>query len=346
MALPYISHCNFEDGTKGHFTSETDTTNRLDIAHYSELARIPGLEMPFNGAYCLRLDLGTSNTDAFLQEDTLLDLAASGSIWFRFRAWIDPNIAMANATNLPLLTLQSAGPVAETVVGLRMTGGAVSWALGETAPTSRLQIATLGEWQTVELSVTLDSGAPNDGISILYVDGVQVSTALTGLDQAALTQVSLGVVGQNAGVTGGIVLIDDVISDDTRIYGAFASRFNNTTSILKSQHLWVGPGELGDISLISGGTDNVLKVWDTDIASTNDPSRLKCELRTSTANEVVPYFGPPIKCTRGCYVEISGTASAGGPRAIATIKNAVGWGSAGAVRNYGSKRFAIPSNAY
>ena len=64
MAFPFLSEANFEDGTKGHFDSETDTGSRLDIAHYSTLAKIPGLAMPWRGAYAVRVNLATSTNDA------------------------------------------------------------------------------------------------------------------------------------------------------------------------------------------------------------------------------------------------------------------------------------------
>ena len=41
MAFPFLSEYNVEQGDKGHFDSESDSTGRLDFAHYSTLAQTP-----------------------------------------------------------------------------------------------------------------------------------------------------------------------------------------------------------------------------------------------------------------------------------------------------------------
>ena len=85
MAFPWLSECNFEDGTKGHFDTETDTETRLDFPHYSELARTPGMGMPWRGAYCARVNLANDGTpaNALLQETGSWDTSAGGTIFFR-----------------------------------------------------------------------------------------------------------------------------------------------------------------------------------------------------------------------------------------------------------------------
>lgn len=78
MAFPYLSEYNVEQGDKGHFDSESDSASRLDFAHYSELARTPGLPMPWRGAYAMLVNLATSTTDAYLEETGSWDTAAAG----------------------------------------------------------------------------------------------------------------------------------------------------------------------------------------------------------------------------------------------------------------------------
>ena len=344
MAYPYLSNANFEDGTKGHFDSESDSANRLDFAHYSQLAQIPGLGMPWRGAYCVRVDLSASTTDAYLQEDTSWDLAAAGSIYFRFKIWISRDIVMANNDQFNILKLQSAGPVDEVVAGLiYTTAGGLKFGVGETAITSSSYIPR-GEWVDVEVKAVIDSGAGNDGTIDYWINGT-AGTQVASLDQAAITQGRFGVMGQDAGTTAGNILLDNIVADDARIYPTTPEgRFPESMFFTTSGHAWVGNGVLENVSLVTGGTDNILEIYDTDTGNTNDISKRRVYLTTSTANEVVDQAGMPITLTRGCYIKLSGTQGAGGPFAIVKVGRAVGWGSDGAVRNYGQRRKQLIGN--
>jgi len=106
----------------------------------------------------------------------------------------------------------------------------------------------------------------------------------------------------------------------------------------------VGHGVLENVQLVTGFTDNTLEVYDTDTGNTNDISKRRVYLITSTTGEVVDPAGMPITLTRGCYVKLSGTAGATGPFATVKIGKAVGWGSDGAIRTYGSKRRQLIGN--
>ncbi len=345
MAYPFLSEYNVEQGDKGHFDSETDTTSRLDFAHYSTLARTPGLAMPWRGAYCVRVNLATSATTAYLEETGSWDLAADGTIYFRFMLWISPDITMANNDQFNIIKLQSAGPVDEVVGGLIYTTAAgLKFGVGETAITSSLPITT-GQWHCIEMTANIDSGVPNDGTIDYWVNGV-AGTQVASLDQAVITQGRFGVMDQDAGTTAGTILLDSLISDDARIYGSYnpSERFNENIYLTASSHVWVGRGVLENVQLVSGGTDNQLEVFDTDTANTVDVSKRKVHLLTSTASEVVDPAGMPVTLTRGCYVKLSGTAGANGPYAIVKIGRAVGWGSDGAIRNYGVKRTQLIGN--
>ena len=345
MAFPYISEYNVEQGDKGHFDSETDTTARLDFAHYSDLARIPGLAMPWRGAFCVKVDLAASTTDAYLQEDTSWDLSASGSLYFRWMIWISPDTVMANNDQFNILQLQSTGPVNEVVAGLiYTTAGGLKFGVGETAITSSLPIAK-GIWNCVEVKVVIDSGVGNDGTIDYWVNrnaGTQVAT----LDQAAIIQGRFGVMGQDAGTKAGNILLDALVTDDARVYGSAAGeeRWPDSNFITASQHIWVGPGTLENVQLATGFTDNTLEIFDTDTGTTLDIGKRKVFLTTSTTGEVVDPAGMPIKFTRGCYVKLGGTQGALGPFATVKVGDAVGWGSDGAIRTYGSKRKQLIGN--
>lgn len=345
MAFPFLSEYNVEQGDKGHFDSESDSANRLDFAHYSQLAQVPGLAMPWRGAYCVRVNLATSTTDAYLQEDTSWDLSASGSLYMRFMLWASPDLVMANNDQFNVLVLQSAGPVSEVVAGIIYTTAAgFKFGVGETAITSSLPLQ-LNKWNCIELKVVIDSGVGNDGTIDFWVNGT-AGTQVASLDQAAITQGLFGVIGQDAGTTAGNILLDALIADDARIYGSYNynERFSENIYLQASSHVWVGHGVLENVQLITGGTDNQLEVFDTDTANTVDVSKRKVHLQTATSGEVVDPAGMPVVLTRGCYVKLSGTAGALGPFAIVKIGRAVGFGSDGAIRNYGTKRKQLIGN--
>ena len=346
MAFPYISEYNVEQGDKGHFDSESDSAGRLDFAHYSTLAQTPGLAMPWRGAYAMRVNLATSTTDAYLQEDTSWDLAADGTIYFRFMLWISPDLVMANNDQFYVLKLQSTGPVDEVVAGLIYTTAAgLKFGVGETGITSSVPIQK-GKWVCVEVSANIDSGAGNDGTIDYWVDG-NAGTQVASLDQAAIIQGRVGVMGQDAGTTAGTLLFDSLIADDARIYGPTSEasgRFVESTFLTASGHVFVGHGVLENVTLTTGSTDNVLEIYDTDSGNTNDISKRRVYLTTSASGEVVDPAGMPITLTRGCYVKLSGTPGANGPYATVKIGKAVGWGSDGAIRNYGVKRRQLIGN--
>ena len=345
MAFPFLSEYNVEQGDKGHFDSESDSTGRLDFAHYSTLAQTPGLAMPWRGAYALRANLATSTTDAYLEETGSWDLSADGTIYFRFMLWISPNITMANNDQFYVLKLQSTGPVDEVVAGLVYTTAAgLKFGVGETGITSSLPIEK-GKWNCIEVTANIDAGAGNDGTIDYWVNGV-AGTQVASLDQAAIVQGRFGVMGQGAGTTAGTLLFDALVADDARIYGSYNynERFSENIYLTASSHVFVGHGVLENVQLITGGTDNVLEVFDTDTANVLDVGKRKVHLLTSTSGEVVDPAGMPITITRGCYVKLSGTQGANGPFALVKVGRAVGWGSDGAIRNYGARRKQLPGN--
>lgn len=345
MAHPYLSEYNVEQGDKGHFDSESDSAGRLDFAHYSTLARIPGLAMPWRGAYAVRVDLAASTTDAYLEETGSWDLSADGTIYFRFMLWISPDITMANNDQFNILKLQSAGPVDEVVAGLIYTTAAgLKFGVGETAITSSQPIEK-GKWNCIEITANIDAGGGNDGTIDYWVNGT-AGTQVASLDQAAITQGRFGVMNQDAGTTAGNILLDGLIADDARIYGPPVghNRWPETMFITASQHIWVGHGVLENVQLSTGFTDNVLEIYDTDTGNTNDISKRRVYLTTSTTGEVVDPAGMPITLTRGCYVKLSGTAGTSGPFATIKVGKAVGWGSDGAIRNYGHRRNQLIGN--
>ncbi len=336
MAFPYTSYESFELGTLGNFDAESDTNSKLDFPHYSELARTPGLAMPYRGSNCMRVDLAGGTGAAYVQETGDWDLSATNTLYFRFMFWFGGSPVMASDDVFGIWQLWSATNTVEATCFVEYTT-ATGYRLGinETAAAASASFLplTLNEWHSVELAVTIDDGVSNDGTIDMWLDG-GAATQITGLDQGAITSGVLGTVGIDAGTTAGTCLFDEVIADDARVYGP-DRRFQDEVMMFESGHAFVGPGKIKNITLLSGaGTDNVLVVHDTDNANTNDVGRTVVELKNTANNETVDPAGVPVDVSRGAYVSLTGT----NPRALVQIGRAVAYGSDGAIRNYGLRR--------
>lgn len=324
MAFPWIFQSNFEAGTVGEWDSETDTGSQLDVAHYSELARFPWpTAAPLSGAYCLRLRLTGGTADAVVTEGDL-NVAADALSWFGFGIWFSPNFTATANDTVNLLELQETGNAAMATFGFRVVSatGVINLGIGKAAPTTFSSAALeRGVWYWVDLRVELDDGGTNDGTIDLYVTRVGDPAATTvhatqvaTLDQTAVTHGVLGAQDHLA-TTKGVILIDDFIQDDLRVYPP-TSRYPYEVMLTKSGHAFVGTGTITNVTLLSGaGTDNVLKVFDTDIADTLNAESVLVELKNTANNETVDPAGMPIQVRRGAYVQLSGT----NPRALVSI---------------------------
>lgn len=332
MAFPYTFEENFELGTFGQFNSETDTASILDFPHYSELARTPGLAMPWHGAYAMRIVLSGGTTAAFITDTTGFVAAANATFHCRLMIWLSSDFTMADSDLVQILNIRNGSAVTEASLFLEYsTANGLRWAWGETG-NSNATPAIRGKWTSLELHCEVDEGVGNDGSIELLVDGVSAGSA-TGLDQAAFADGQLGVIGPDAG-TSGTILIDHIITDTAEI-GAPKDRFNHTTRITRSGHLFVGPGRLHNVTLIDGGSgDSTVTLYDTDLAETTDDGNAKAILQSTANSEIVDPAGMPVDFTRGCYVSLAGT----NPQAILQVNRAVAYGSDGAIRNYALRR--------
>ncbi len=281
MAFPYDFHTNFEDGTIGVWDAEVDTQPKLDIAHYSDLARTPGNGAPFAGAYCMRIDLSVGTTTAYLREDTTLDLALNASENFRFYFKCS-NMTMANDDEFILFALRSAAAY-EVVVSVNFTtANGLRIGVGKIAATA-LASLTQGAWHLIDLSVEIDAGGGNDGSINWRLDGV-AQTAVTGLDQLASTNGRLGAQDMDAGTTSGLLLFDDFAMDDDRLFGILPQdRWSDGPLLIASGHVAVGPCCIENATLIadSANADNILTLYDTDVANTDGIENAKLTLRKS-----------------------------------------------------------------
>lgn len=342
MAFAFLSEAGFEDGTRDHFDAESDGGARLDFPHFSDLARMPGLPAPYRGAFCMRVDLAPSVTDAYVQETGSWDTAASGTIFFRFAFWFGGVPVMASGDIFAIFQLWSGVADVEATVGIEYTdANGYRLFINETASAASAQFLplSLNTWHMVELKAVIDSGVGNDGTLDLWLDGAAAAQR-TGLDQVAITSGVVGVLGQDAGTTKGILLFDEIFADDARLFPV-VDRYPDEMLVTKSGHVFVGPGCIDNVSLVAGAaTDNVLSLFDTDVGNVNDASNIAVELKNTANNEIVDPAGMPVEVKRGCYVSMTGT----NPRGLVKIGRAHAYSSDGAVRGYGSRRTPLPGN--
>lgn len=338
MAFPWIFESNFEAGTNAEWDSETDTASQLDFPHYKELARFPWPTcLPLSGAYCARISLTGGTADATLTEGDI-NIAAGANRFAGFGIWFSPDFdATANDT-VHLLEFQQAGGTVEATFGFRYVASTdvINLGIGETAPTSFGSTSILkGVWYWVDLDLTVDAGTENNGTIDMYVTrvGDPASTAVdasqvASLDQGAVGQGVLGVQAQLATTTG-TILIDNFVFDDARVFPP-RDRYPTEVLLTKSGHAFVGGGKVSNVTLLSGaGTDNVLKIFDTDTADANNAESAVLELKNTANNETVDPAGVPVRVHRGCYVELSGT----NPRALLQVDR--GLRSDAQIRNWG-----------
>ncbi len=337
MAFPYVFDDDFEEGNVADsgWDSETDTAGQLDFASYKTLAaqKWPTCS-PYRGAYCLRAVLSGGTADAFLVEGGI-DIAADTTNYFRFYLWFDPDFTATADDTVHILELLASSTI-EVAFGFRVVAatGVINLGIGEVAPTSFTgEAIERGVWYAVELAVDIDNAGANDGTVDLYLtkegspwSSSVAATQVATLDQGAVTQGYLGVQNHLA-TTKGTILIDEFIQDDARVY-PIKRRFDDTRLLTKSGHIFVGPGDVENVTLHSGaGQDNVAIFYDTDKADTTGD--VEVELKNTANNETVDTATPPVDCIRGAYVTLSGT----NPRALIKLKPAAA--SVATVRHFG-----------
>lgn len=346
MAFPFLGEENFELGTRGSFDAISNGNTKITFAHASDLAAIPGLPAPFRGAYVMQLNLALGTTDAYVQETGDYDTSASGTIYNRFYVWFGGATGslpvMADTDIFGIFQLWSGTNTPEGTVGIEYTtANGYRWFVNETAASSGAAYIplVLNKWTCIELKSVIDSGGGNDGTLTMTVDG-QAATAITAVDQGAITSAVYGAVGMDAGTTRGYLLFDQIVADDAQVY-PINVRYPDTLLFTKSGHAFIGPGKIANVTLMSGaGTDNVCTIFDTDVASVLDASNTKVELKNTANTEMVDPAGMPVYVNRGAYIQISGT----NPRALIQIERATAYGSDGAVRTYAASRKPTPRN--
>jgi hypothetical protein len=303
MAYAWVFESNFEAGSNAEWDSETDTGSKLSFPHYSELARIDGLEMPFRGAYCAMIDLRSGDTNDHTLTEGDIDIADAATRYFRWYMYVDKNFTATADDVFNIFELQQAGGTIEVSTGFRITAASNLLEIGVgdgTAPATFVSFPR-GKWVAVELAVLVSTGGA--GTVTLYLDGTSV-VALTSQTHAAA--VGAGVLGtQNTlSTTTGIILLDQFVMDDGRVY-PIRNRFDLNRILTKSQHIFVGPGWVDGAALLTTTASDALKLYDTDTANTNDEMSAVTELVVGNQTAV----SGPLYFERGCYAQITGSTA-------------------------------------
>lgn len=278
------------------------------------LAQIPTKGYtPYRGAYCMHINqaIGTSTTAAVVTETGDFDTAAAGTIHVAF-AFMADQLTMAASDVVTIFSLDAAGPTSEAEVQLFNNAGTIELRGGD-GTTFRATNFTQNRWYWIEMSCLIDSGVPNDGTIDFYVDGSQIGAQITGTDQGAITQARWGA-HTITGVAAGHLFYDQLMADDARI-GFYYPRYPQQYTYTKSSHVFVGPGVVSRLTLVSTTAGNIVRLFDTDTAYVTAQQIAAVELAIGAAlsMEVPTYF------ERGCYLELTGT----NPRAqIALDRNA------------------------
>ncbi len=373
MTWPYRFTSRFDSGDATEWDQQYGaTTGPVDIAHFTQLWQDHPKQrnaVPYNGAYCMRIQLNNS-TDAAYVEDQTLDAADDSLIKTRFRVYVGTDIANSGTASetIELFHIRSSG-TRQVAFGIQVgTNGSVTFGAGKTASTTSIGSAVpKGEWYTVEQAILIDTATAGNGTIATYITGERgysvkdVTPQVTGSVNAVVTLGRLGLpVGGTTGVSG-LVLIDDLIYDvntdppaalsATRMHSFPGSRWNTTVNLDASGFAFVGPGRVCGITLVGDGLsvasptgDDFLRIYDTNFMRTDgtnlllDEGESKASLRVTTGGEIVEYVGGPFNVKHGCFVHLGNeTGNAQAPRAIIQFEHAAGYGSPGAIRNYASK---------
>lgn len=306
MAFPWL----FSDGLESGTTVATASSGTLiDFPHYTELAR-QGMA-PYRGSYAMRVRLAGGTTSQFVREDTGYDTSAAGTFFHRMYFYLGKDLVMADTDKFSLFEAESVlNTTTEVAFGIIRSGANINLWYAETAAATAQTFTlgstttALGKWYHIEIKALVDSGVGNDGTLDAWLDDAP-GTQITALDQGAIVDAKIGVIGPDAG-TSGTILIDDIIADDARIF-MDRDRFRqpNSQQTFATDHPMVGPGKFS-VWLTGTGTNAVLSIYDSD----GVPSRLEpiTIIRNLTANEGVPSHDI-LEVKKGAYCVLSGTAA-------------------------------------
>ncbi len=314
MAFPYIFHSNFEAGTNAEWDTESDSDGVITYPHYSALAGIPwSRAAPFSGAYCMQIKPAGGSADSTLAEADI-NIASGITNYFRFDLYFGNDFAATADDTFVLLELLGTGPATVVSLGCTITAtsgnivmAAGSATTGATPSTDGSLIIQRNTWYTIEMKVLIH--LTNAGTVDVFItkDGDVAQTtadiALSSQDHIAVEDGLFGLQDHETTTTG-TILLDNFIQDDTgRIFPD--KRFSRNPEITKSFHAFIGPGSIDGAALLSSSGSNVMKLWDTDVADTNQDFKVELDQDRNTS------FTGPLFFQKGCYVSLAGTSPRG-----------------------------------
>ena len=341
MAYPYIFHANFEAALSGEWdVSESDTGGLLDRVHYADLAPLYSAAktaMPFRGAYCMRIDGRPFDTNDHTVGDGDIDIATGVTRYFRFYLYVSTDFSSTADDNFSIFELQQAGGTQELVLGMRVqeaTDTVNLWVAVDNTPNTHGAAIQKGKWLCIELTANCDTAAANSDL-IVYINSVlyvQLSAAVQ--NAGAIGQGILGTQ-VTAATTTGTLLFDHFTMDDARLY-PLVERFPQTVPLIKTGHVFVGPGTVDSAVILSA--NGTLDLYDTDVANVNDAFSRLVELDTANYST----FEGPVSFKRGCYAVVGGTNPRCEVKLNSAGKGAMAYGGDGAIRNWAAKRAPHP----
>ena len=313
MAFPYIFHANYESGDNSEWDSESDSDGVISFPHYSTLARLPwSRALPYSGAYCMQIKPVGGSADTTLTEADI-NIASGITSYFRFDLYFGNDFAATADDTFVLLELQGTGPAVVVSLGCTITAAsgnivmaAGSATTGATPSTDGSFVLQRNTWYTIEMKVLIH--LTNAGTVDVYItkDGDVAQTtsdiALTSQDHIAVTDGIFGLQDHETTTTG-TILLDNFIQDDGRIYPD--KRFSYEPEITKNFHAFIGPGSIDGAALLTSGGSNVMKLWDTDKADTNQDFKVELDQDRNTS------FTGPLHFQKGCYASLAGTSPRG-----------------------------------
>jgi hypothetical protein len=337
----YPFESTWEIGDFSEWTSKVDTQPKFTVDHVFDITKTLGSTfsgvVPYRGAYVGHIDVSIGTTAAYVQQTDVV--AAAATQWWRFYFQATHNLTMATSDRFTIFALQGVANADQGVIDIANVAGVIQLVCANTSATA-IGAGTRGAefardvWHLIEIGATIDAGGGNDGTLQFWLDGQQVGSTITGLDQIAVAQARLGYMNGDAGTTAGHLLFDQIVQSAAQI-GGFHNEYPQTVILTKSGFVYLGPGKVEEYILNSGGAaDNTMTIHDLarqPLLMTNDmfgsvlTNSHLFETRYAAFSKKGGYYN------RGCYVNLTGTA----PRATITFSAAIV--GLGAIRDYAAR---------
>lgn len=310
MAFPYIFEENFESGTRGNFTSETDPGSGLSFVSEREMGEV----YPALGCYAMKVELDKLVHGSMYVASTAFATSANVTRFARFPVYVPSNVqAQSNESAVVLLNLvnSTGGREAAVCLARRDPDGVVFTLNGTVDPYGYIK-PRLDDWNWIEVTWTVANSPTENGESSMWINGSKIWNTDTA--EAAITEGRFGA-GLLSGAWTGCLYFDHIVCDEDRLYLPAVTRKNvagHTSLFTQSGFVFCGSGSITSVqSLDTGGMQDArVRIYDTD-----NPSRIvESDKRVDRKwDEYAPMV--PTSFERGAYVLLSGTT----PQALVAV---------------------------